>query len=388
MERRASRRLDVFPSTLGGFGGLLGPPGTSDEDIRTSSPLCASNVEGRGLRCPLACDSVAVLAQVLLSPHILRPEFCQCRRRPLPTASRTTMPELMSIVKTPKDAFMGMVDKGVSMGGDSSIKIFHQSFYAGCYIGFGGMLSMVVAGGLDSAAQDNPTIQTFVFAALFPVNLLLILLSGGVLITGTAATVPAAVFEGKLNRMQILRTFALAWVGNLLGALLFAGFVTACNMNVGLTAKLAIRVAEKKIKEDFLITFLKGIGCNWLVCMAVFLQGQAQDMAGKMVGIWFPISCFVAIGFEHIPANMFMIPMGMMAGADVSVLDCLWRNFIPVTLGNIFAGSIIVGGGYSFAFGRLGSSPIFNMSTKEQGSPKDQQATSAAPAIPPEAQGP
>ncbi|CAK0904680.1 unnamed protein product [Prorocentrum cordatum] len=92
------------------------------------------------------------------------------------------MPELVSIVKTPKEAFMGMVDKGVSMGGGSSFKIFHQSFYAGCYIGFGGMLSMVVAGGLDSAAQDNPTIQTFVFAALSAVNLLIILLTGGVLI--------------------------------------------------------------------------------------------------------------------------------------------------------------------------------------------------------------
>mmetsp|Transcript_6765 Transcript_6765/g.15517 ORF Transcript_6765/g.15517 Transcript_6765/m.15517 type:complete len:84 (+) Transcript_6765:1-252(+) len=82
-----------------------------------------------------------------------------------------------------------------------------------------------------------------------------------------------------------------------------------------------------------------------------------------------------------------MNPMGMMAGADVSVLDCLWRNFIPVTLGNIFAGSIFVGGGYSFAFGRLGSSPMFNMPAKEQGSPKDQKPTSDAPVITPEAQG-
>jgi formate/nitrite transporter len=288
------------------------------------------------------------------------------------------MPELVSIVKGPKEAFEGMADKGVSLAGESAIKILHQSFYAGCYIGFGGMLSMVVAGGLADAAEDNPTIQTFVFAALFPVNLLLILLSGGVLITGTAATVPAAVYEGRLRWTQILRTFAIAWLGNLAGAVLFAGFVTFCNMNVDLTAKLAIKVAEKKIKEDFLITFLKGIGCNWLVCMAVFLQGQAQDMAGKMVGIWFPISCFVAIGFEHIPANMFMIPMGMMAGADVSVVDCLWRNFIPVTLGNIFAGSIIVAGGYSFAFGRLGSAPIFNMPEKAEGAPKEASAQEAS----------
>merc|ERR1712224_896656 len=103
---------------------------------------------------------------------------------------------------------------------------------------------------------------------------------------------------------------------------------------------------------DFGVTFVKGIGCNWMVCMAVFLSGQAQDMAGKMVGIWFPISCFVAIGFEHIPANMYMIPLGLLAGADVTIWEVFWKNFVPTTLGNIFAGSIIVACGYSF--GALG----------------------------------
>jgi formate/nitrite transporter len=264
------------------------------------------------------------------------------------------MPEVVAICKGPKEAYEGMVDKGVELGNKSSIKIFHQSLYAGFYIGFGGMLSMVVAGGLDEAAKDNPTIQTFVFAALFPVNLLIILLTGACLITGTSATVPAAVYEKKLHWMHIPRTFAISWLGNLIGGIIFAAVITYCDMNVGLTAKLAIKVAEKKIKKDFFITFIKGIGCNWLVCMAVFLSGQAQDMAGKMVGIWFPISCFVAIGFEHIPANMFMIPMGMMAGADVSVVDCFVKNFLPVTLGNLFAGSIAVAAGYSFAFGALG----------------------------------
>merc|ERR1711988_1906886 len=95
-------------------------------------------------------------------------------------------------------------------------------------------------------------------------------------------------------------------------------------------------------------------GCNWMVCMAVFLSGQAQDMTGKMVGIWFPISCFVAIGFEHIPANMYMIPLGLLAGADVTIAEVIWKNFIPTTLGNIFAGSIIVACGYSYSFGALG----------------------------------
>merc|ERR1711904_733932 len=113
-----------------------------------------------------------------------------------------------------------------------------------------------------------------------------------------------------------------------------------------------------------MVTFVKGIGCNWMVCMAVFLSGQAQDMAGKMVGIWFPISCFVAIGFEHIPANMYMIPLGLLAGADVTIWEVVWKNFIPTTLGNIFAGSLIVACGYSYSFGALGKMGPFK--PKEQ----------------------
>ena len=83
---------------------------------------------------------------------------------------------------------------------------------------------------------------------------------------------------------------------------------------------------EKEIAENFLITTIKGIGCNWMGCIAVFLCGQAQNMAGKMVGIWFPIPAFVAIGFEHIPANMFMMPLGLLAGTDVSVLEMLYKK--------------------------------------------------------------
>merc|ERR1712187_490695 len=102
--------------------------------------------------------------------------------------------------------------------------------------------------------------------------------------------------------------------------------------------------------------FFKGIGCNWMVCMAVFLCGQSQDMVGKYLGIWFPISTFVMCGFEHIPANFYLCILGLMANEnDVTFADVLLKNWIPVTLGNFFAGAFIVAGGYSFIFGRLGS---------------------------------
>jgi len=99
---------------------------------------------------------------------------------------------------------------------------------------------------------------------------------------------------------------------------------------------------------------VKAILCNWLVCLAVWLAGAANDMAGKMVGIWFPISTFVAIGFEHSVANMYLLPLGMMAGADLSLGQALVKNMIPVTIGNAIAGAVVVAAGYSFAFGKLG----------------------------------
>jgi len=281
--------------------------------------------------------------------------------------------EVMSICKTPKDAYMAMAEKGADLCQRGALKAFHQAFYAGCYIGFGGQLSMNIAGGMAHMAKDDPGVSTFVFAALFPVNLLIILLTGGVLITGVSALVPCAVLEGKVHWTNIPKFFAISWIGNLLGSLVFAYCIQYIDLNIdieGITfdlttpevkyssgqlcGRLAKKVAEKKVAKDWLQTFVKGIGCNWMVCMAVFLSGQAQDMAGKMVGIWFPISCFVAIGFEHIPANMYMIPLGLLAGADVTVWEVIWKNFIPTTLGNIFAGSIIVACGYSYSFGALG----------------------------------
>jgi formate/nitrite transporter len=263
-------------------------------------------------------------------------------------------------------------------------------------------MSMVIAGGISHMAKDDPGLQTFVFAALFPVNLLIILLTGGVLITGASAIVPAAVLEGKAHWTKIPVIFAVSWLGNLLGAAVFAFLIHYVDLNADvsdmkfdfnaesikyssadLTGQLAKKIAEKKVAKDFFQTFVKGVGCNWMVCMAVFLSGQAQDMAGKMVGIWFPISCFVAIGFEHIPANMYMMPLGLLAGADVTVWEMFYKNFLPTTLGNIFAGSVVVAMGYSYAFGALGhnqESPVPNQRVSKEFYPGVEEAEEAAAA--------
>lgn len=210
--------------------------------------------------------------------------------------------------------------------------------------------------------------QKLVFAALFPVNLLLILLTGGSLFTGNCAAMPAAWLEGKTTKMEVLRCLALTWFFNFLAAAIFAGFTeyaelcpTDYKSHTG-CGVLAAKVVQGKVSKTFFQTFVKGVMCNWMVCMAVFFSIQAQDMTGKMVGIWFPISAFVMMGMEHSVANMFMLPLGMISGTHigvengftVTVADIFIKNMIPVTLGNFFAGSVCVAWSYSFAFGAMG----------------------------------
>ena len=98
--------------------------------------------------------------------------------------------------------------------------------------------------------------------------------------------------------------------------------------------------------------FIRGFLCNWMVCMALWQQAAAGDLAGKFVGIWLPISSFVAMGFEHSIANMALIPFGMAAGADVTLNQFLVGNLLPVTLGNMVSGGLMVAGAYNYCHGQ------------------------------------
>jgi len=262
--------------------------------------------------------------------------------------------DVMSIIKGPKEAYLTLADKGKLTCDEKSAKVFGQSFIAGCYIGFGALLAVKIAGSMPGATDENPGLKSLIFAFLFPVNLVLIMLTGGILFTGTAAAAPAAFYEGKVKILDVARVLALSWWGNVLGSLLFAAFTVWCDLNDGSTGEYTAAIAYKKTSYRFDQTFAKGIGCNWMVCMAVFLSGQAQDFTGKCVAIYLPISTFVMIGFEHIPANFYLLCLAMLNG-DATFVDVLLKNWIPTTLGNFFAGAFIVAASYSYFFGRLGS---------------------------------
>jgi len=258
------------------------------------------------------------------------------------------------MVRSPAETYMALADKGAANSQKPIIKIFHQSFVSGCYVGFAGLLSLSIAGNIGPAAAAAPGLQKMVFGALFPVNLLLILLSGGQLFTGNTATVPMAVLEGKATMGDLARSWTVSILGNILGCGSFAAAALYAGFLVGGTQQLAITTTMAKTSMSFGQAFVKAVMCNWMVCMAVFLSEAARDLGGKMVGIWFPISAFVAMSMEHSVANMFLIPAGIMAGANVSVAQVILKNLIPVCLGNAFAGVVCVAMSYSYAFGKLG----------------------------------
>lgn len=263
----------------------------------------------------------------------------------------------MSVVKGPKEAYLTLAEKGSLCCQETSLKVFGQSFIAGCYIGFGALLAVAISGNMAGATEENPGLKKLLFAFLFPVNLVLIILTGGILFTGTSAAAPAAFYEGKARIIDVARVLALSWWGNVLGSAVFAFFTVWCDLHEGPTRKFAAAIAAGKTSKRFDQTFAKGIGCNWMVCMAVFMSGQAQDFAGKCVAIYLPISTFVMIGFEHIPANFYLLCLAMVNG-DVEFVDVLWKNWIPTTLGNFVAGAFIVALSYSYFFGRLGNKTV------------------------------
>ena len=227
-------------------------------------------------------------------------------------------------------------------------------FLAGAYIAFGGLLAIVVGRGSPAIAQANPGLGKFLFAAVFPVGLMLVVIAGSELFTGNCGVITPSCLSGAAKWKGLLRNWVVVYIGNFIGSLFVALFLAYWTgiVNGGDLGKAAAALAEAKVNLTWVQVLLRGIGCNWLVCLAVWLALASDDIIGKIWGIWFPIMAFVALGFEHSVANMFFIPLGMFNGASVTVGQFLWNNLAPATIGNIIGGAGFVGAIYWWIYGR------------------------------------
>ncbi|MDB4334899.1 formate/nitrite transporter family protein [bacterium] len=231
-------------------------------------------------------------------------------------------------------------------------KILVLSFLAGAYISFGGLLAIKVAGGIPEIAAANPGIQKFLFGAMFPVGLMMVVMAGAELFTGNNAYFMPNVLSGKQKWTAPLRNWGLVYFGNFIGSIVVAYFLTHLTGVVSTApwSESVFNIAEAKIGNPFFKTFLKGVGANWLVCLALWMGMSAKQTSGKILGLWWPVMTFVALGFEHSIANMFFIPLAIFEGADISWIDFVVGNLIPATLGNIVGGAFFVGALYWYAF--------------------------------------
>ena len=255
-----------------------------------------------------------------------------------------------------------------------------RGFMSGAYIAMGGALATVCSTGIAySAAQitagavpggfASAGVAQLVLGAVFPVGLIITVLTGAELFTGDAMLAPMAAFIHKISWAQVLTLWVFVYIGNFIGSVTWAyimangPFVTFDAAGVATitafgTRAIAIMGAKTGYvgMMGFYSAFLKGIGCNWLVNLAILLGICADDAVGKFFGIWFPIMAFVSSGLEHSIANMYFIPAGIMtAGLTNTATTINWfnmwmSNLIPVTLGNIVGGLFFVGVIYWVAF--------------------------------------
>ena len=215
---------------------------------------------------------------------------------------------------------------------------------AGAYIAFGAMFFTLVI--TDSGLGFGP--QRLLGGVAFSLGLILVVVGGAELFTGNNLIVMGWA-DRKISTAQLLRNWSLVYVGNFIGSIamvLLVFWTGILDLGGGGVAKTAMTIAQGKVALPFTEAFVRGVLCNVLVCLAVWLCFAAHTVTSKILAIIFPISAFVALGFEHSVANMYLIPAGWLAGsADVTLAGFI-NNLIPVTLGNIVGGGALVAAVY------------------------------------------
>lgn len=248
---------------------------------------------------------------------------------------------------------------GVKKAALSVLNALILGVLAGVYIGFGAALATLVAH--DAAGRFGVGVGQVLTGAAFSVGLILVVIAGAELFTGNNLMITSVLArQSSLGRM--LSRWGVVYVANFMGAVLLAFIMYASGlwkMASGAVGAKAVAIAQAKLDLSFTEAFFRGVGCNWLVCLAVWMALSAKNVAGKVLVIFFPIMAFVALGYEHCVANMYFVPMGLFlrhaAGADAGSPGWgafLTANLLPVTLGNIAGGAIFVGSAYWCAFVR------------------------------------
>ncbi len=218
------------------------------------------------------------------------------------------------------------------------VKMAALGVLAGGFIGLGAMFYTVVAADpfLDFA------IKRVLGGVVFSLGLILVVVAGAELFTGNNLMVMSWV-AGRISTRLLLRNFAVVFISNAIGAIGLAWLVSLANPDEPVRAA-AVKIAAAKASLGFAEAFFRGMLCNVLVCLAVWLAMAGRSVTDKALAIVFPVAAFVAAGFEHSIANLYFVPLGLfLAGEGLTWGAFLSNNLLPVTLGNLLGGAGMVG---------------------------------------------
>ncbi|MEW6203201.1 MAG: formate/nitrite transporter family protein [bacterium] len=240
------------------------------------------------------------------------------------------------------------------------LSMFSLAILAGAFISFGAVFFTFVAH--DSSLGFVPS--QLLGGLCFSLGLILVIVAGAELFTGNNLIVMSFVSR-KITLWQLLRNWTIVYLGNFAGALTMVMWIYLSmhwTAHQNLVGAKALAIASAKVSLPFVVAFTRGILCNALVCLAVWLCASGRSVTDKILSVIFPITAFVALGFEHCIANMYFIPMGLILKGEPSILEAagiarssadalsnltvagfLYNNLLPVTLGNIIGGSVMVG---------------------------------------------
>lgn len=226
-----------------------------------------------------------------------------------------------------------------------------SAFLGGSYLAFGGCLYVLVAGGSAVVAAAAPGVHALMSALVFPAGLSLIVMTGADLLTSNMmyGVLPFLTHPGRALARKVAdlaKLWAVSFAGNALGSLFIASCAAAWIFLPGTPgAAFVAAVAAKKCALPLTALLGKAAGANWLVNLALFQATTATSTAGKMAGLWMPVTMFVALGLEHSVANMFLLPLGKLCGAEITWLeDIVLGNLLPVCLGNAIGAGVFVAG--------------------------------------------
>ena len=254
---------------------------------------------------------------------------------------------------------------------ESILRLTVLGFFAGVYIGFGAQLATMVTH--DLAGVIGVGVAELISGAVFSVGLMLVVIAGAELFTGNNLIL-LSVLDRQVRIRKLLRNWGIVYFANLVGSLLLVLLMYESGLwktNGALVGAKALLIANAKVNLTFLEAFTRGILCNWLVCLALWIAVSARAVVGKVFAILFPIMAFVASGFEHSVANMFFIPMGLVLKGQATVVSTagltgalsnltigkmIIRNLVPVTIGNIIGGAFFVATLYWIVYIRKGKS--------------------------------